>query len=310
LITKAEAQADSVTKYEMHSLDASDLPEWTAGAHLDIVVAPEFLRQYSMSGNPADRSKYQIGVLREDSGRGGSALLHRIFAEGRKIFGSKPLNHFPLHEDGTKSFLMGGGIGITPMIAMAHRLHEIGGDFELHYSGRSRETMGFLEDLAAFPWADKVELHVSSEGSRADMDDILKYSKGAHVYTCGAEPYMQAVMDAAEAGGFPEDNRHLEYFSVPEAPEYENHPFTIKLAKSGKTFQVPADKSAADVLVENGIPIDIKCADGICGVCKCGLKSGDVEHRDYVLSKAQRETAIVTCQSRAAEADGVIELDL
>lgn len=310
LITKAEAQADSVTKYEMQSLDGSDLPEWTAGAHLDIVVAPEFLRQYSMSGNPADRSKYQIGVLREDSGRGGSALLHRIFAEGRKIFVSKPINHFPLHEDGTKSFLMGGGIGITPMIAMAHRLHEIGGDFELHYSGRSRETMGFLEDLAAFPWADKVELHVSSEGSRADMDDILKYSKGAHVYTCGAEPYMQAVMDAAEAGGFPEDNRHLEYFSVPEAPEYENHPFTIKLAKSGKTFQVPANKSAADVLVENGIPIDIKCADGICGVCKCGLKSGDVEHRDYVLSKAQRETAIVTCQSRAAEADGVIELDL
>lgn len=310
VIAKAEAQADSVTKYELQSLDGSDLPEWTAGAHLDIVVAPEFLRQYSMSGNPADRSKYQIGVLREDSGRGGSALLHRIFAEGRKIFVSKPINHFPLQEHGLKSFLMGGGIGITPMIAMAHRLYEIGADFELHYSGRARETMGFLEDIASFPWANQAHLHISSEGSRAQLDDILKYVHGTHVYTCGSEPYMHAVMGAAAAAGFPEENRHLEYFSVPEAPEYENHPFTIKLAKSGKTLNVPADKSAADVLTDNGVAVDIKCSDGICGVCKCGLISGDVEHRDYVLSKAQRETAIVTCQSRAAEPDGVIELDI
>lgn len=309
-ITTAEKQAEGVTKYVMQSLDGSDLPEWTAGAHLDIVVAPEFLRQYSMSGDPADRSTYQIGVLREEEGRGGSALLHRIFSEGRKIFVSKPINHFPLHEDGTKSYLMGGGIGITPMIAMAHRLHALGKDFELHYSGRSRQTMGFLDELASFQWADKVQLHISSEGSRAQLGEILKYCEGAHVYTCGAEPYMQAIMDTAEQGGFPEDNRHLEYFNVPEAPDYENHPFQIKLAKSGKVLDVPEDKTAADVLVENGIPIDIKCADGICGVCKCGLVSGDVEHRDYVLSKSQQETAVITCQSRAAEPDGLIELDL
>ncbi|GAA6210228.1 hypothetical protein NBRC116601_35210 [Cognatishimia sp. WU-CL00825] len=309
-ITKAEKMADGVTKYVMQSQDGAALPEWTAGAHLDIVVAPEFLRQYSMCGDPADRTRYEIGVLREEAGRGGSALLHRIFSEGRKIFVSKPINHFPLHEDGSKSYLMGGGIGITPMIAMAHRLHAIGGDFELHYSGRARATMGFLEDLASVAWADKVKLHISSEGTRADLADILKYSDGAHVYTCGAEPYMQAIMDTAEQGGFPEDNRHLEYFSVPEAPDYENHAFQIKLVRSGKVLDVPADKSAADILVENGVPVDIKCSDGICGVCKCGLLSGDVEHRDYVLSKSQQETAIITCQSRAADANGMIELDL
>ena len=309
-ITKADEMAAQVTKYEMQSLDGSDLPEWEAGAHLDIVVAPEFLRQYSMSGDPADRSRYQIGVLREDQGRGGSALLHRIFAEGRKVFVSKPINHFPLHEDAPMTYLMGGGIGITPMIAMGHRLHLLGQPFALHYSGRSRTSMGYLDDLANAPWAGNVTLHISAEGTRAEISRILRWSEGAHVYTCGAEPYMAAVMGAAEAKGFPEDNRHLEYFSVPELPDYESHQFTIRLVKSGREFVVPADKTAADVLIENGVPVDLKCSDGICGVCKCGLVSGDVEHRDFVLSNAQRRTAIITCQSRAKEAGAVIELDL
>jgi ferredoxin-NADP reductase len=294
----------------MRSDDGSDLPVWEAGAHLDIVVAPEFLRQYSMSGDPADRSVYQIGVLREEKGRGGSALLHRIFSEGRRVFVSKPINHFPLEERARKTLLMGGGIGITPMIAMAHRLHALGAAFELHYSGRSVATMGYLQDLAGFAWAGNVHLHISDQGSRADLAAILAYQPGAHVYTCGAPAYMDAVTRAAAAAGFPDEAQHLEYFAVPEVPEYENHPFTLKLARSGRSLEVPADKSAADVLLENGFAVDIKCSDGICGVCKCGLASGEVEHRDFVLSKKQRETAIITCQSRAAKAGGVIELDL
>ena len=309
-ITKAEQSARDITIYEFTSLDGAELPTWEAGAHLDIVVAPEFLRQYSMSGDPADRSKYQIGVLREAHGRGGSALLHRIFNEGRKIFISKPINHFPLHEDAPVSYLMGGGIGITPMIAMAHRLHALGKPFTMHYSGRSRDLMGYLDALAEVPWRDRVRLHVSAEGSRADLAQILRYREGAHVYTCGAEPYMTAVMDSAKAAGFPEENRHLEYFSVPDAPEYENHAFRVKLMKSGREFVVPKDKTVADMLIEHGIPVDLKCSDGICGVCKCGVVSGEVEHRDFVLSKAQRETTMITCQSRAKLADGLIELDL
>lgn len=310
-ITKAEKTAVGVTKYEFTPVSGGDLPEWTAGAHLDIVVAPEFLRQYSMSGNPADRSKYQIAVLREDEGRGGSALLHRIFTQGRKIFISHPINHFPLDNSATKSVLMGGGIGITPMIAMAHELYTEGRDFVVHYSGRTRASMGLLDDIAAFPWADRVHLHITEEGSRADMDQILAgYRDGWHVYTCGADRYMTSVMEAAERAGYPEDARHLEYFSVPEQPDYENHAFTLKLAKSGKELLVPADKTASDVLIENGVRVDVKCADGICGVCKCGLVSGDVEHRDFVLSKSQRQSGIILCQSRAAEKDGVIEIDL
>lgn len=310
-ITKAEVMTSGITKYEFMPLSGDPLPAWAAGAHLDVVVAPEFLRQYSLSGNPADRSKYQIGVLTESEGRGGSALLNRIFVKGRKIFISKPINHFPLHEDATKSFLMGGGIGITPMIAMAHRLHEIGAEFEFHYSGKSREVTAFLEDIASFSWADQVHYHFSDEGSRADMGKIFThYQEGWHAYTCGAEGYMAAVMEAADSAGFPEENRHLEYFSVPETPDWVNHEFTLKLARSGKELVIPANKSATDVMAEAGIAIDVKCEDGICGVCKCGLISGDVEHRDFVLSNKQREDAIILCQSRATKEGGLIEIDL
>ena len=121
---------------------------------------------------------------------------------------------------------------------------------------------------------------------------------------------MNGVMDAAERQGFPQSARHLEYFSVPEKPDYVNRPFTVKLAKSGKELAVPKDKSISDILQEQGVAIDVKCADGICGVCKCGIVDGEVEHRDFVLSQKQRETEIITCQSRAAEGCEVITLDL
>ena len=309
-VSKVEPMAAGVAKYEFTAWDGAPLPDWTAGGHLDVVVTPEFVRQYSMSGDPADRSKYQIGVLREDEGRGGSKMLHRIFSEGRRVFISKPINHFHLVEDATRTLLMGGGIGITPMIAFAHRLHALGADFDLHYSVRRRADAGFLDDLAAVPWAGRVHYHISDEGTRADLDKVLSgYEAGWHVYTCGPDRYMTGVIEAAERQGFPEAARHLEYFSVPEQPEYVNHAFTIELAKSGKTLEVPEDKSISDVLQENGVPVDVKCADGICGVCKCGY-SGEVEHRDFVLSTAQRETEIITCQSRARAGAVSLKLDL
>ena len=264
-----------------------------------------------MSGDPADRNRYQIGVLREDDGRGGSKLMHRIFAEGRKVFISKPINHFPLDETASRTFLMGGGIGITPMIAMAHRLHAIGAAFEFHYSAKSRGKAGYLADLASFPWADRVHLHFSDEGTRVDLDRVLTgYEDGWHVYACGPDRYMTSVVKAAERQGFPEETRHLEYFSVPEVPDYENHPFRLQLARSGREIEVPADMSAADALNGAGFTIDVKCSDGLCGVCKCGLVSGEVEHRDFVLSRKQRESAIILCQSRAVKPGGLIEIDL
>ncbi len=126
---------------------------------------------------------------------------------------------------------------------------------------------------AAVPWADKVHLHVSDEGTRADLATLTRYASGAHIYTCGPDAYMAAVMDAAEKNGFPEEARHLEYFAVPEQPDYENHPFTL-LLNDGRSVAVAADQSASDALIAAGVHVDVKCADGLCGVCKCGVLTG------------------------------------
>ena len=309
-LSKVEPLTDSVSLYEFSPVNGTSLPKTEAGAHVDVVVAPEFFRQYSLCSDPADTSSYQIAVLKEPDGRGGSRLMHDIFEPGRKVFISKPINHFPLEETARKTFLMGGGIGVTPMIAMAHRLHALGRPFELHYSCSREKDAAFTEKLAQQPWSDNVTCHYSDTGNRADLPSILSYEAGAHVYTCGPDAYMAAVLDTAEAQGFPEEARRMEYFGAPEQPEYENHEFTLKLSRSGREFVVPADRSATDVLTEAGVQIDVKCSDGICGVCKCGIVSGDVEHRDFVLSNKQRETSVILCQSRAAEKDGVLEIDL
>ena len=309
-IVAAESMSDRIIQYALQAVDGKDLPDWDAGAHVDVVIAPDTLRQYSLMGDPNDRSCYEIAILREDDGAGGSLLAHRIFTVGRRITLSKPINHFPLAAEATHSFLMGGGIGVTPMIAMAHALFLRAAPFELHYSATSAQEAAFADRLMQMPWAAHVHIHISDTGGRADFDTLLAgRDAGAHVYACGPDTYMQAVMDAAARQGFPPDALHVEYFTVPETPEYENHPFTVVL-KDGRRIQVSAEQSAAEALIDAGVAVDLKCSDGLCGVCKCGLRGGAVEHRDFVLSNKQRETQIILCQSRAAEANGVLDVDL
>lgn len=308
-VSKASAITDDITLYELSDPDGADLPPFTAGGHIDVVIAPEFFRQYSLSGDPSHRKSYQIAVLREDSGRGGSKLMHRIFTPGRRVFASYPINHFPLVETASHSYLMGGGIGITPMIAMAHRLHALGKPFDLHYSVSTRKAAGFASILAAVPWANRVHLHISDEGTRADLDRAIKPLDDAHVYTCGPDAYMAAVIDAATRNDIPESGRHLEYFAVPEVPDYENHPFAIILP-DGRQIDVAADEAATDALHRSGVHVDVKCADGLCGVCKCTVTSGSVEHRDFVLSAAQRHDTMILCQSRAAAPLGKIAIKI
>ncbi|SFU16507.1 reductive dehalogenase [Pseudovibrio denitrificans] len=310
-LSKVNAEAEGVSRYEFTLDDGSPLPVFEAGAHIDVVVAPEFLRQYSLAGDPADNSKYVIGVLEEKEGRGGSALMHRIFHEGRRVFISKPINHFPLHEDAKKTLLFGGGIGVTPMIAMAHRLHALGKPFELHYCFRHRHKAGFIEEIQNAPWADKAFIHCSSEGTRADLKSILAgYEDGYHVYTCGPDVFMDGVLDTAAANGWAKESLHKEYFSVPDQGDYVNTSFFVKLASTGERIEIPEDKSAADVLNEKGISVPTKCSDGICGVCTAKYKGADVEHRDFVLSGKEKEDTLVLCCSRAKDAGAELLLEL
>ena len=309
-IAEVERATERINRYVLEAADGADLPGWTAGAHLDVIVAPGFLRQFSLCGDPADPSRYEIAVLREAGGRGGSELVHQLFGEGRTLFVSEPINHFPLDESANRTWLFGGGIGITPMMAMAHRAHRLGLEFEFHYCIHTRADGAFLDRLEGVPWSGRVRVHVSDEGTRAELGTLIgPHTGGDHVYTCGPDRFMAAVLDAAAAAGYPDDARHLEYFSVPELPEYENHPFVLRLARSGRDVRVPADSAATEALQDAGLAVDVKCSDGICGVCKAGLVAGDVEHRDFVLSAAQRETSIILCQSRAADPDGVVTID-
>jgi ferredoxin-NADP reductase len=313
--------AEGVARFEFAAADGGELPPFEPGAHVDVVIAPEYQRQFSLAGDPADRRTYVLGVLRElppsqgGSGRGGSALMHRAFREGRRVFIGRPLNHFPLHEDAAHSWLFAGGIGVTPLIAMAHRLHALGRPFELHYSAAGRRSAGFIDDLARAPWANRVHLHLKDEGGRADLAALVPgWGPGQHLYTCGSPRYMDAVFAAAAAHGWPEDALHREYFSVPETPPWVNRAFRLKLAKTGgRVVDVPADQRATEALAAIGIHIETKCTDGLCGVCAVrydAAASGEVEHRDHVLGRAERRERLLLCCSRAAEEGGLVVVDL
>jgi reductive dehalogenase len=311
ILTKREDLGPDVVRFEFTHPRGEPLPAFEAGAHVDVVIAPEYQRQYSLAGDPADPSKYVLGVLREKNGRGGSALMHRVFREGRRIFVSAPRNHFPLDETARFSVLMAGGIGVTPLLTMAHRLHALERDFVLHYSAASRSECGFAGEIEAAPWADKAQFHFSGDGRRADLVSLIPaYAEGMRLYTCGSARYMDAVFAAATEQGWPEEALSKEYFSVPEPPEYVNHPFALELVRSGRRIEVPADRSATDALAESGFPVTTKCSDGICGVCAAAHEGDPIEHRDYVLSQEERSRKVILCCSRAAEANGVIRIDL
>lgn len=311
IVTKREDLADDVVRFELTAENGTALPSFEAGAHIDVVIAPEYQRQYSLAGDPADQSKYVLGILKEAEGRGGSLLMYRVFKEGRRVFISEPRNHFPLDEEASFTVLMAGGIGVTPLITMAHRLHALNRDFVLHYSAKSEEQCGFAKELQTVPWADKVFFHYSAAGTRAKLNELIPtHREGFKLYTCGSDRYMDGVFDMAEQKQWPEESLSKEYFSVPEPPDFVNYPFSLELEKTGRTVEVSAEESATDALAAAGLPVIVKCTDGLCGVCAANYSSGDVEHRDYVLSAKERETRIILCCSRASEPDGVIKIDL
>jgi reductive dehalogenase len=312
LVKKKETvSADGlVTRLELVSMTGKDLPPFEAGAHIDLMTAPQFIRQYSLMSDPSDRSCYVVGVLCEKDGTGGSLRIHDRLRSGRPVMISQPRNHFPLATDAKRSLLLAGGIGLTPLIAMAHQLHHDGKPFEFYYKAKARAGAGFIDELASVPWRDHVHCYFSDE-DRLNVAVVLDdYRAGDHLYTCGPSGFMDAVFESALAQGWPEESLHREYFTVPGDIEYENHPFRLVLSESDRTFEVPVDKTAAEVLVEAGFNIETKCSDGLCGTCLAEYTEGEVEHRDYVLSNDQRKTKLTLCCSRANEPDGELTIHL
>jgi len=301
--------ARDIARFEFESPDGKPLPAFEAGAHIDVVIAPEYRRSYSLAGDPANANQYILGVLREPRGKGGSILMHRAFREGKRVFVTPPVNHFPLLPGSRKTLLFAGGIGVTPLIAMAHALHRQGADFALHYSAASKSNAGFIQELRTSGWASRVHTYFKDEAQRADLESLIpEWHSGMQLYTCGSPRYMDAVFSVATLRGWPDDSLHRELFVVPEAPERANYPFMLKLANSNITLSVDADQSAAETLQAAGVPVDIKCSDGICGVCSATVMAGEVDHRDHVLSARERTTKMLLCCSRAAQPGGELTI--
>ena len=282
-----------------------DLPEATAGAHVDVHLPDNQVRQYSLCGDPADRSIYRIAVKREAGGRGGSAWLHENVRTGMLLPVSAPRNNFPLAPDARHHVLIGGGIGITPVVAMAHSLCVAKASFEIHYCARgpSPPFAKALRELCG----ERLVLHGGAAlGARFDPMRVLTgRASGTHVYCCGPAGLMEAVRAATSS--WPEDQVHGETFKQLLNDSFAPEPFEIQLASDGRVLRVAADESALDVLRRSGVVLPSSCETGLCGSCDCGYSAGDVIHRDSVLTPAARKSRFTPCVSRAR---GRIVVDL
>jgi ferredoxin-NADP reductase len=236
--------------------------------------------------------------------------MHQLLDAGAPVVVSRPRNHFPIAPGNGRQLLLAGGIGVTPLIAMGHALWRRKRPFDLFYKAKTRAQAAFIAELQAMPWRKSVHFHFSDE-DRLDIRTVLdRYQPGDHAYTCGPAAFMDAVFNTAKELGWDEEALHREYFSVPEEAEWENHDFEIEIASTGQIVPVPRNSRATQALARAGVSIDVKCSDGLCGVCATRYLSGEVEHRDYVLSKARRLERMTVCCSRASQPGGRITLDL
>jgi vanillate O-demethylase ferredoxin subunit len=281
--------------------DGAELPAFAAGAHIDVHIATGIVRQYSLCSDPADRRHYRIAVLLEAASRGGSATIHDAFHEGRRVRIAKPRNAFGLALEATRAVLIAGGIGVTPLIAMAHTLHRQKMPFTLHYCAHSRATAPFLMELESSPFANSVALYFGAgpEARRFDAEATLTAAPGAHIYVCGPSRLQDSVAAAAEALGLAPELVHRERFTADV--DRKGEAFTVVAARSGITVTVPPERSIVQMLEEQGVDVPISCEQGVCGTCITRVLEGVVDHRDLFLSDAEKATnaRITVCCSRA-----------
>jgi len=304
--------ADGVAAFTLRSPAGGPLPPMTPGAHLDVHLPGGLIRQYSLCNGPADDGCYTIAVKREDASRGGSAALHDAVRQGDLLRVSLPKNNFALDPSATCSLLIAGGIGVTPMLAMARHLAAREGDFHLHYFCRSQAHAAFRVELDR-ELAGRWTLHagLTPTATREAVERLLDGSDaGTHSYTCGPLPLMQLVEATGVAAGWPRERMHFEYFKLACPVEAGGTPFELTLARSGRTVQVPADRSILEVLRSIDVAIDTNCEQGVCGTCLCTVIDGTPEHRDQYLSAGEKagNMQMLPCVSRSRSQTLVLDL--
>jgi ferredoxin-NADP reductase len=291
-LTRKEPLSPRITRFRFEHPQGAPLPIFAGGAHVMVQMQDgAVLRRnaYSLISDPADRSGYEIAVQREDQGRGGSRWMHEQAQPGMVMTIGAPVNLFALNLTAKRHLLIAGGVGITPFLAQVRDLDRIGAPYELHHAIRSAAE--------AVPLPDGARLHVSDQGSRMDLDAILSGQPlGTHLYVCGSDRMIRAVLDAARGLGWPADALHSEEFLAPAPGE----PFAVHCARSHKTLTVGAHQSLLEALEAAGIDAPWLCRGGACGQCETDVIAcdGTIDHHDHWLDPDEQAHKIMPCVSR------------
>lgn len=309
-VDRVRAAANGVVELVLRDPAGTTLPEWTPGSHLDLHLPDGVVRQYSLCGDPADRSAYRVAVLREPNSRGGSRWIHDGLREGDVLGVSMPRNNFAL-VDADSYVLVAGGIGITPMLAMTRELARRGADWRLLYGGRTRASMAFLDELDHLDGGrGRVVVHRQDEAGLLPLRSWLSAPRGdTAVYCCGPEPLLDVV--EYETLLWPLHALHVERFSArPLAAPERRTSFTIELARSGGEIEVGPETGVLEALAARGVDVLSSCGEGTCGTCVTRVLGGTPDHRDSILTPAAREACdrMYPCVSRSCSDRLVLDI--
>ena len=308
-VTGRKDVATGIIGLELSSVDGNPLPSYEAGAHVDVYVKSGLIRQYSLTGDPANNTHYRLGVLLDPKSRGGSTAIHSQFEQGQQIRIGRPRNNFPMQTNVAHTVLFAGGIGITPMLSMAYALEAAGASWEMHYCGRTADKLAFTDELRQF--GNKATLHIDSGPKEQALDiNAVLQSPGdnKHLYVCGPNGFMDFIVQSAQNNHWNEACVHLERFGA--EVNTDGAPFTVVALKSGKTFDVKPGETINEKLLEQGIKVKVSCQSGVCGTCLTSVVEGMPDHRDLVqtdLEKASNEQITVCC-SRSKTKKLVLDL--
>jgi ferredoxin-NADP reductase/phenylpropionate dioxygenase-like ring-hydroxylating dioxygenase large terminal subunit len=301
--------ADGIAGFELRPVKGI-LPTFQPGAHIDVHMPNGEIRQYSITNGPGETDSFVIGVKLEPDSKGGSKCMHETVREGDVLAISEPRNNFPLRRDAIKTIFVAGGIGITPLLAMAQALKNQELTHELHYFAQGEQHLAFADRLAELGDALKPHLGLSPEATGAELCRVLaEYRNGMHLYICGPGPMLEAARRIAAEQGWPDSAVHFEYFKNTNKID-DSSSFEVALARSCVTLQVPAGKTILQVMRESGIDVPSSCEQGACGTCMATVIEGEPDHQDVYLNDAERKagTKIMTCVSRARSARLVLDI--
>jgi vanillate O-demethylase ferredoxin subunit len=304
-------EADGIASYELVSPDGSALPAFSAGAHIDLHLPQALVRSYSLVNAPGETHRYLIAVYRDEASRGGSSWMHQVPRVGDLLSISPPKNDFPLVENAAYSILIAGGIGITPLAAMASRLQQLGRPWRLHYAARSKAQAAFADALGALAERPGGALHLhfsDQQPGRLDVARIVREAPAnAHLYCCGPAGMIDAFLEAGKAR--PPGFIHCERFAATQEAATDGG-YEVVLARQGRSFVVAPGKTILDTLLDNGIDALYSCSQGVCGTCMTNVIEGEPDHRDDYLTAEEKAAnhAIMICCSGARSPRLVLDL--